>query len=242
MGLHFGLGGGPSRGAKPGTSHGEVPLQGERGLGPPGQDSGPTGPLQVEEDVGHLLSTLATRLRLGTPRINAFSGSAIPGKIEVSFKQWYHEVQSIKDHYPESVVQEGIVRSLKVAVADMAQYMGPTASVTHILQKLAVTSDTMASFDVLMQKFYKVTQGNHEKVPSLATRLEGTLNQIRLQCPRMMMDLEVQQHLKDCLFHRVHKHIWDSIRYLYSTPGTSYSQLMVAAQKAESKMRRSRTK
>ena len=49
------------------------------------------------------------------------------------------------------------------------------------------------------------------------------------------MKLEVQQHLKDCLFYRVCKHIQDSIRCLYSTPGTSYSQLMVAAQKAESK-------
>ena len=49
------------------------------------------------------------------------------------------------------------------------------------------------------------------------------------------MELEVQQHLRDCLFHKVHKHIQDSIRYLYSIPRTSYSQLMVATQKAESK-------
>ena len=49
-----------------------------------------------------------------------------------------------------------------------------------------------------------------------------------------MRDLEVQLHLKDYLFHGVCKHIRDSIRYLYSTPRTSYSQLMVAARKAES--------
>ena len=117
----------------------------------------------------------------------------------------------------------------------MAQYMGPTTSVVHILQKLTIIFGTMASFDVLMQNFYKVTQGNHEKVLSLTTRLEGTLNQIKLQCPGRMMDLEVQQHLKDCLFHGVHKHIWVSIMYLYSIPGTSYLQLMVVTQKAESK-------
>ena len=78
-------------------------------------------------------------------------------------------------------------------------------------------------------------QGNHKKVPSFATRLEGTLNQIRLQCPRKIMGQEVQQHLKDHLFHRVHKHIRDSIRYLYSNPGTTYSKLMITACKAESK-------
>ena len=66
-------------------------------------------------------------------------------------------------------------------------------------------------------------------------RLEGTLNQIRLQCPGRMTDLEVQQHLKDHLFHRVCKHIRDSMQYLYSNPETFYSQLMIATCKAESK-------
>ena len=65
----------------------------------------------------------------------------------------------------------------------------------------------MASFDVLMQNFYKVTQGNHEKVPSFSTRLEENLDHIRLKCPRRIVDHEVMCHLKDQLFHGVHKHI-----------------------------------
>ena len=56
----------------------------------------------------------------------------------------------------------------------MARYMEPTTSVTEILQKCTVIFGTVASFDVLMQKFYKATQGNHEEVPSFAKRLEGT--------------------------------------------------------------------
>ena len=63
---------------------------------------------------------LAARLRLGPPRINTFSGDATPGKTKVSFEQWYHEVQCIKDHYQETVVGETIIRSLKGAAADMA--------------------------------------------------------------------------------------------------------------------------
>ena len=128
----------------------------------------------VDPDMGHLINTLA----LGTPRINTFSGEAMLGKTEVSFKQCYHEVQCVKYHYMESVVGESIVQSLKGEVADMAWYMGPTASIREILQKLMVIFRTVASFDVLMQNFYKVTQGNNKKVPSFATRLEGTLNQI----------------------------------------------------------------
>ena len=121
---------------------------------------------------------------MGTPRINTFSGNAMPGETEVSFEQWYHGVQ----YNPESLVWESIVRLLKGAAADMAPYMGPTTSQAHILQKLAII---LASFDVMMQNFYKVTQGNHEKVPIFTTRLEGTMNQIRLQCLGRRMKLEV---------------------------------------------------
>ena len=125
------------------------------------------------------------------------------------------------------------MRSLKRVVADMARYMGPTASVSDILQKLMVIFGKVASFDVLMQNFYKVIQGNHEKVPSFATRLEGTLNQIWLKCPGWIADHKVPWHLKDHLFHGVCKHIRDSIRYLYGNPETTYSQLMVPTCKAE---------
>ena len=51
--------------------------------------------------------------------------------------------------------------------------MGPTASVAHILQNLTIIFNTVASFDMLMQNFYKVVKSNHKKVPSFATRLEG---------------------------------------------------------------------
>ena len=108
--------------------------------------------------------------------------------MEVSFEQLYHKVQCVKDHYPEFVVQVSIIRSLMGTVVDMAWYMSPTTSVAHILQKVTIIFGTVASFDILMQNFYKVTQGNHEKVLSFATRLEGILNQIRLQCPGRITD------------------------------------------------------
>ena len=165
----------------------------------------------MEEDVGHLLSIITTGIRLGTTRINTCSGDATLIKTEVSFKQWYHEVQCVKDHYQESAVRESIIRSLKGAAADMVEYMGPSTSVAHILWKTLVIFGTVAAFYVLMQNLYKVMQGNNDKVPSFAMRLEGTLNQIRLQCPGRMLDLEVQQHLKYCLFDGVWKHIHASI-------------------------------
>ena len=151
--------------------------------------------------MGHLINTLASGLRLGTPQINAFSGKAMPGKTEVSFEQWYHKVQCVKDHYPELVVRESTVRSLKGAAADMARHMGPTVSVSNILHKLTVIFGMVVLYDVVMQIFYKVTQGNHKKVPFFATRLEETLNQIRPKCPGWIANHDVPSHLKDHLFH-----------------------------------------
>ena len=132
---------------------------------------------------------LMAGLRIDTPHINTFSGDATPRKAKVSFKQWYHEVQCIKDHHPEVVVCKSIIWLLKEAVADMARYMRSTASVDHILHILSVIFGTMASFNMLIQNFCKVIQENNEKVPSFATRLKGTLHQIQLQCPGRMMDL-----------------------------------------------------
>ena len=48
------------------------------------------------------------------------------------------------------------MRSLKGAAADMACYMGPTTGVSEILEKLLVIIGKVASFDVLMQNFYKL--------------------------------------------------------------------------------------
>ena len=57
--------------------------------------------------------------------------------------------------------------------------MSPTTSMAHILWKLSFIFGTVVSFDVLMQKLYKVTKGNNEKVLSFTMRLEGTLIQIK---------------------------------------------------------------
>ena len=95
-------------------------------------------------DMGQLITALTSGLWIGTPKISTFSGNVAPGKTEVSYEQWSHEVQCIKDHYPELVVRESIMQSLKGAAADMAHYMGPTASVSKILEKLSVIFGTVA--------------------------------------------------------------------------------------------------
>ena len=123
----------------------------------------------------------------------------------------------------------------------MACYMGPTARVSEILEKLSIVFGTVASFDVLMQNFYKISQVM-KRCLWFVTQLEGTLNQIRIKCPSQIADHEVPSHIKDRLFHGVKKHVRDSVRYLYSNPQTTYSKLVVAARRAESEMEETKVK
>ena len=107
----------PAGGRDPNVEDEEVTFQGR--WGPSELLLWPTGPL-IQRRMLAVSSVLAAGLRIGTPRINTFSGNATPGKTEVSLKQWYHKVQCIKDHHLELVVWENIVRPLKGAAADMA--------------------------------------------------------------------------------------------------------------------------
>ena len=118
------------------------PAGGRVPSGPPQQ---PPCPALAGLDMGQLSTALTSGLQVSTPKISTFSGNMAPSKTEVSYKQWSHEVQCIKDHYLELVVRESIMRSLRGAVADMVRYMGPTASVSEILEKLSVIFGTVAS-------------------------------------------------------------------------------------------------
>ena len=96
-----------------------------------------------------------------------------------------------KRQLPRVSAREKYCTLIERTAEDMAKYMGPTTSMAHIVQKLTIIFGTVVSFDILIQNCYKVGQSNHEKVPSFATRLEGTLNQIRFQRPRRITDWEV---------------------------------------------------
>ena len=64
----------------------EVTFHGGR-LGPGKHAQWSAGPPSADVDVSHLISMLTARLRMGTPRLNTFSGDVTPGKTNVSFEQ-----------------------------------------------------------------------------------------------------------------------------------------------------------
>ena len=63
--------------------------------------------------------------------------------------------------------------------------------------------------------------------------MEGALSHVRFEHPSWITESETQCHLCDCLFHGLHNKLWNSLHYLYDNPTVKYSQLTVAACKAE---------
>ena len=66
--------------------------------------------------------------------------------------------------------------------------------------------------------------------------MEGSLNQILAKFPGMISDDEGEVKLRDRLFCGVLRTLRDSIRYLYDNPTVTYTQLIVAARKAEAEV------
>ena len=76
----------------------------------------------------------------------------------MSFKQCTYEVFSVIHSYLEAASWESILRSLK----EVVHYVEPHALVTQIIKKLELLYPMVASFDILMRKFYHLQQNKGE--------------------------------------------------------------------------------
>ena len=63
--------------------------------------------------------------------------------------------------------------------------------------------------------------------------LERALKAIKQQHPHGMTEKEGVKHLKDCLFHGLQPNIHNALCYMYNTSDSQYSQLVMAARKAD---------
>ena len=78
---------------------------------------------------------------LSTPKLNIFRGEEFPGNNEVTFNQWILEVRSIQGLYPEAVICDVLIKSLKGTVADFVKF------------------GVVAPFEILMQSsFFALTK------------------------------------------------------------------------------------
>ena len=165
-------------------------------------------------------------------RIPTFSGSIPPSKNEVTFFQWIHEVRDALTRFPESTVRNWISRSLRGPPADAVRNLGPYATIASILNKLETMHGAVAPFDVMMKKFFGMSQTKGEIVTNYAIRLENTLASIQRDHPHQVDKYKMQQSQRDRFFQGLKKTYRDSLRYLYDT-GAPYEAILTAARKAE---------
>ena len=184
-------------------------------------------------EVSSILHTLLKdgALRTNIPKLSAFSGERAKG--EVSFEQWSYELQTLRKTYSDSAWREGIQCSLRGAAADTVRNLGPDVPLDTIIKKFTIVYGNVKSFDLLMWDFYCTDQGKEESIPSFATQVEGLLSQIQDKFPDKLTHLEEQRLLKDCLFHRCKKNIWDSVKYCFAYPHVEYMHFLEECHKAE---------
>ena len=120
-------------------------------------------------EVSSILQTLLKNgaLRTSIPKSSAFSGKRAKG--EVSFEQWSYELQTHRETYSDSALQEGIQHSLRGAAADTVRNLGLNVPLDTIIKTFTIMYGNVKSFNLLMQDFYCTDQGEEESIPSIAS-------------------------------------------------------------------------
>ena len=185
------------------------------------------------QDVSSILHSLIKEgaLRTNIPKLSIFSGERVKGK--ASFEQWSYELQSLKRTYNESVLKEGIQRSLRRAAADTVCNMGPEAPLDSIIKKFSIIYGNVKSYDILMGDFYHANQGEEETITSFATCIEELLSYVRDKYPQQIPQAKEQQLLKDRLFHGCQNGIRDSVKYKHTNTTVDYMTFLEECRRAE---------
>ena len=115
----------------------------------------------------------------------------------------------------------------------MVSFLGPTPSVKAILDKPDSMYGSVSTFDVMMQGFYRESQGRSKSVTYYVARLEGKLKEISVKHLNKVSEAEAAGYIQDHLFYGLRKLFQESIHtQLYNTLN-NYMSLMQAARKAE---------
>ena len=86
----------------------------------------------------------------------------------------------------------------------MVRYLGPAPSVIVILDKLDSLYGSVSTFDVMMQGFYRQSQGRGESVTHNVARLEGKLKFV-LNTGNRVPEMETTGYIRDHLFYGLSK-------------------------------------
>ena len=144
------------------------------------------------------------------------------------------QLQTLRKTYSDSALREGIQCSLRDAAADIVRNLGPDVPLDTIIKKFTIVYGNVKSFDILMHGTFTVqTRVRKNLSLPLQPGWRDFLSQIWDKFPDKLTHPEEQRLLKDHLFHRCKKSIWDSVKYCFADPHVDYMHFLEECHKAE---------
>ena len=126
------------------------------------------------------------------------------------------------------MVKEAIIH-FKSKVAHTIHYLGHNASMSAMINKLNTVNGAVVSYDVLMWKFYQVTQEQGESISNYLICIEGVLNDIKTKFPAWVPEMESDQLLWSRFHSGLHSWIHDGIRDMFRNLAYDVTTVMKAA-------------
>ena len=171
------------------------------------------------------------------PIFPLFSGAEPTPKDECGIETFLFQVRGARKNLTDQAVRQALIGSLRGGASGFIEYVGLDSPLDVMIDELVERYCVTATHDTLICDFHQLVQERHEKIREFAGRIEKIFKKLRKQIPERYRDKTL---LKDRLFHGMHQHLKDSLRYLYTQQTVSYSELLQAAYAAEVEVEKGR--
>ena len=164
------------------------------------------------------------------PIFPLFSGAEPTPKDECGIETFLFQVRGARKNLTDQAVRQALIGSLRGGASGFIEYVGLDSPLDVMIDELVERYCVTATHDTLICEFHQLTQERNERIREFAGRIEKIFKKLRKQIPERYRDKTL---LKDRLFHGMHQHLKDSLRYLYTQTSVTYSELLQATYAAE---------
>ena len=164
------------------------------------------------------------------PIFPLFSGTEPTPKDECGIETFLFQVRGARKNLTDQAVRQALIGSLRGGASGFIEYVGLDSPLDVMIDELVERYCVTATHDTLICEFHQLSQERNERIREFAGRIEKIFKKLRKQIPERYRDKTL---LKDRLFHGMHQHLKDSLRYLFTQPVVTYSELLQAAYAAE---------
>ena len=163
------------------------------------------------------------------PALPVFSGETPTPKGEVEYDNYIFQLQMLRSSYTDDVIHNAIVATVRTQAKMAIRAIGYGSSLDAMIRQLQDRFGLGETVDIRGQEFHQLMQQPKEKVGEFGGKLEYKFRLLQEKC----LGCYVDDQLHDRLFHGMSDKLRDSVRFLYSQPGCSFTKLLRAAMTCE---------